>query len=474
MTNSYLLDVIKALRPDERAELSLFLQSPHFNKGIWKEEIQSLYQVILEAAPSFSAIELNKDRVYALIFQDKEMVRGKLDKLMTELNKLLKQYALWGRYISEKNERESQIDWASWLRERGLGDRFQQAMPKIKKRGSEDAQESLETYRIALRIAEEEHEWESENNQVKNDLNLSSLVHSLDAYYFNYRTELLNRFLLQQKAAQLPIMDWMVASIEEHLNTSLLLRIAQRVHTFLQKEVPIVDEFVDLLSLLRKNERMLSFQMNSQLYAYLRSSCSALINDGHLDLIPTLHLIHKENLIAGYLYVDNKIPLNAYLNLVQIANRAGDINWAKEFTENYKYRILGGDEDHLIYQLNMATCLFAAGQLEEALDQIPMIPSSSHYHMLARLLELKILYEMRSDLLHFKIFAFRKYIERTAPKSLSVKLREMNMHFLNLLLQISQSPLKDKKRSDRLVARIQEKKAISERAWLIEKARELA
>ena len=93
--------------------------------------------------------------------------------------------------------------------------------------------------------------------------------------------------------------------------------------------------------------------------------------------------------------------------------------------------------------------------------------------MLARLLEIKIYYELESDLLHYKIFAFRKYIERTAPKSLSAKLRKMNLHFLNLLLQICQSPAHDKKRSERLVARIMEKPLVSERAWLLEKARAL-
>ncbi|MBC7778162.1 MAG: hypothetical protein H7246_22205 [Phycisphaerae bacterium] len=437
------------------------------------KEILALYQVILDAAPAFSETDLDRKRVYPLIFNDTAVVHGKLDKLMSDLAKILKQYAIWSRCNSTENELQNQIDWASWLRERGLGKRFQLAIPKIKNQQKENAQESLETYQIALKIAKEEHEWESENNHFKNDLNLSNLIYSLDAYYFNYRTELVNRFLLQQKAAQLPDMEWMEANVEEHQRTSLLLNIAQKIQVFLQKKVPVINEFDALLDLLRKNEQMLSFQLKHQLYAYLRSFCGSLINDGHLDLIPILHLIHQENLDAGYLTWDEKIPLNYYLNLVQIAIRAGNHVWARAFTEDYKDKIIGGDEEGLFYKLNIATCLFSAGQLEDALAQIPQIPSSSHYHMMERLLELKIYYELHSDMLDFKIFAFRKYIERTAPKSLSAKLREMNLNFLNMLIQINQSPPKDKKRSERLVARIQEKKAISERGWLIEKAKEL-
>ncbi len=473
MTNTYLLDIIKALRVEEREKVILYLKSPYFHQKTLSKEILTLYQLILNTAPAFSEADLDRKRVYALIFNDKTVVSGKLEKLMSELTKALKQFALWGRYNSDENEQRNQVDWASWLRERGLGKRFQQAIPKIKNQAKENVQESLNTYLTALLIAEEEHLWESENNHFKNDLNLSNLIYSLDAYYFNYRTEHLNRFLLQQKAAQLPDMEWMVADIEEHRKTSLLLNIAQKIQVFLQKKVPVIEEFDDLLDSLRKSERMFSLQLKHQIYAYLRSFCGSLINDGHLDLIPTLHLIHQENLAKGYLFVDEKIPLNYYLNLVQIATRAGNHIWARAFTENYKDKIIGGDEDGLFYKLNTATCLFSAGKVEEALAQIPQIPSSSHYHMMERLLELKIYYELHSDMLDFKIFAFRKFIERTAPKSLAAKLREMNLNFLNMLIQINQSPPKDKKRSERLVARIQEKKAISERGWLIEKAKEL-
>ena len=76
-------------------------------------------------------------------------------------------------------------------------------------------------------------------------------------------------------------------------------------------------------------------------------------------------------------------------------------------------------------------------------------------------------------MLLYKLDAFRKFIVRTAPKTIAANLREMDLNFLNILLQLAQSPPKDKIRSAKLVERIERKKLVADRAWLIEKAKEL-
>ncbi len=69
---------------------------------------------------NFLKHSLQKDWFIFKIFPEQTMVQGKLEKLMADLNKLLRNYALAKRYLSENNEVEQQIDWAGWLRERGL------------------------------------------------------------------------------------------------------------------------------------------------------------------------------------------------------------------------------------------------------------------------------------------------------------------------------------------------------------------
>ena len=92
---------------------------------------------------------------------------------------------------------QQQLDWAAWLRERGLMDRAQQAITKLKAQGSQEKTVSLAQFRTDLLLMEEVHEWESLQNQFKGDLSIPRIIESLELYFYTYRTALANRYLLQ-------------------------------------------------------------------------------------------------------------------------------------------------------------------------------------------------------------------------------------------------------------------------------------
>lgn len=474
MLNSYLLELIQALSAEERLEFQWFLQAEQASLGASYVDITSLYNAILKAEPLFSEENLRKERIYDQIFPKQKFVAGKLDKLMSELTKLLRKYALATRYLSPKNDLKHQIDWAAWLRERGLGVRSAQAITKLKKHFEVNNAESLERYQILWLMAEEEHNWHLYFNKVKGGLHLPELIHHFDLYFQNYRTDRINRYLLQQKGANLPDLNFNIASLEDNLAESPFLQLSKNIRDVLKNDYPTMEDTQNLLQFLQQNEAGFSFETLDNTYAYLRSFCTMLINSGDLGFVPILHEINKDNLERGYFFQDGGIPPNSYANLVQVAIRAHDVEWAKKMTEEYKERIIGSDDREFFYQMNMAFCHFAAGELDAALDVLPDTSSSSHYHHMIRRLEIKIYYEKGSDLLHYKMDAFRKYLERTAPKTIAAPLREMDVNFINIILQLVQSPPKDKARAERLKARIQSKKMLAERGWLLEKVNQLS
>ncbi len=473
MTNTYLLDVIKAIQPNKRQELGYFLASKQFNRSKNAQEIGKLYQIILDAAPDFSEKLLNKERVSAQVYGVSIVESGKLEKLIADLNKLLRIFILSQQYLSESNEEAQQLDWAKWLRINGLSVHAQKTLTKLKGKKTKETQMSLERNRNDLLLMEEYHEWESIQNQFKSDLGIPELIYSLDLYYFSYRTELVNRYLLQQKGAQLQDLETEELGLGFYQNKSILLQISKKIQGVLKKDFPAIEEFQEMIKILQTNENALSFQTLAQFYTYLRNLCILLINTGHLEFLPILHELNKDNLQRGYFFVNNTISPNVYLNLVIVANRAKDTPWAKIFTAQYKDRVIGEDGSKFFYKLSMAQILFAEQSFDEALDHIPDVPSNSHYHHLIRRLELKIYYELHSDLLLYKIDAFRKFIVRTATKTIAANLRSMDLNFLNILTQLTQAPPKDKTRSARLLTRIDGKKLLAERFWLIEKAKAL-
>ncbi len=132
MKQTYLLDDISALTPLELAECLIFLESPYFNRGALSKDVLKLYQIIVATAPEFSEASLDKKNVYPLVFPGKPFVEGKLEKLMAELNRLLRIFAVVNRKVSNTSEEHFQLEWIEWLRERGIKDRYMQAVSKFK------------------------------------------------------------------------------------------------------------------------------------------------------------------------------------------------------------------------------------------------------------------------------------------------------------------------------------------------------
>ncbi|HLP93743.1 MAG TPA: hypothetical protein VK168_06880 [Saprospiraceae bacterium] len=473
MNNSYLLEIIKVLTPKHLDE---FLKHLEHASELGYKNIQdqiTLFKTIKATGPTYSNEELEKEKIYTKVFPGKNPIPGKLEKLMVELTKELRNFLLQKRYIDEKNEHKLQLDWISWLRENGLDMRAHQVMVKSRNSIEKDQEESLDRYRLDFLYAEEEHELQSLHNQFNGNLFITELIEFLDRYYYNYRLELSNRYLLHQKSLPLPNLNTDTLELPSIVTNSLLYQISIKIKLLFELENPTPEAFYDLMLILKNNETKISFQTQSQYYAFLRTLCTIIINSGKTEFAEVLHQIHQDNLERGLFFINNEIASHAYTNIIHIAIRVKEYQWALEFTEKYKTRIIGGDPNQFFYQMNLSLCLFALKRYDEAINNLPDPSLHLHYQGFIRCLELKIYYEMQSDLLLYKMYAFRKYFERTATKLIPANWRTMYIEFFNIMLQLTQSPPKDKKRSQQLIDRINKKKLLADRAWLLEKAREL-
>jgi hypothetical protein len=392
---------------------------------------------------------------------------------MVELTKIIKNFILIKYYTDPNNEIIQQINWVSCLRLLGLEHRAQFQLTKIQKSLESNSMESLERYEVLLKIAEEQHELKSLLNQFDSDLDIPNLTNNLDLYYHIYKIELQNRYILQQKGLPLPEIDSESKRKDWLLSQSPLFNISFKINELLTDPNPSTASFLTLMQELKHIENKLSFNTQAQYYTYLRNLCTLLINGGKLEFVNILHRLNLESLDRGLFFINNEIASHAYTNIVHIAIRVKEYQWALEFMESYKKRIIGGDPNQFFYQMNRSLCLFALKRYDEALSSLPDPSLHIHYQGTVRCLELKIYYELQSELLMYKMYAFRKYFERTATKTVSSTLRTMYIEFFNIMLQLTQSPPKDKKRSQQLIERINKKKLLADRAWLLEKAREL-
>jgi hypothetical protein len=472
MEGSYLLEVYKRLTKAENTAFERYAQANLPPIGAGKP--LALIRFLAEAAPDFAAEKVSKANVYRLIFPNEPFREGRLEKLMVLVVKQLKAYLLSQYYFREKNGFGRQLDWSIVLKDRGIQAWNMQVLTKLKR--TPPPQFDRDIYHDLFRLEVEVCGEATSLNLLKGDLNVPQALQSLDLYYHISRLELLNHYLLQRRVtnlnhSQTEPFPWSNIPIpSQYLESSPVLLISHKISQLLRLDLPHMDDFQELAQLLQTHEKSITPDLLQQFFAYLRNLCAFLINAGAQNLLPVYHQLQRDNLERGYLYHDGqRITASAYLSVATGAIRVRNLEWALEFVESHKGKIIGDNEHADLYRLNKAQCLFAFGKFEEALDYIAPVFDFLNYALLAKRLEIKILYELQSSLLPYKAGAFKIFLTRASQKFLPTELRRPNADFVNIIHQILRSKPGQRGRSERLLQRVITKAHSAERDWLLEK-----
>ncbi len=481
MEQSHLIELIRTLSHAEKADVLQFATISFFNNGRMKAQVVPLLEICLNYPWGDFSQTLDKKSVYDAIFTNQEYVAGKLEKVMVEAHKVVRSYLLTKGYFQEEKEFQQVFDFTEILRTRGLSARYQQSMAKLKKLQSECLTWSPSHYHQQLLLEGSIHYVESLNNQKKGDINIPNLLDSIESYYFLRRVMLLNRYLLQQRVTKLEVPAFINDHLadnkipERYLSKSPLLKTYYEIFLLLKKDILQIEDIRYLYDLLLIHEEKFDGETLQEFYGYLRNFVILLLNTNrdNDEICHILHELYLDNLERGYLHYEGKLSSGRYAAVSANALKIKQLDWANSFLEKYKNDIYGENETHDIYRFNKAHYLFAIGQYDECLSIIPATSTFVDYMVSGKRLELKAYYELQSDLLPYKLDAFKMFISRTSQKLLSDSLIKTNSEFANLLYQLMTSIPGDKKRADLLIERIEKKKQALEWRWLLAKAHAL-
>lgn len=479
MVHSQLIDLLRHFTPDELHELKAFVASPYFNRGAFVEQTSTLLAFIEKAQPDFSESRLDRVAAYHLVFPKSPFVEGKLDKVMSELHLLAKEFVAVHRYMQPENQFQRALDQMVFYRTHNLENRFENLKQRLLKHQNDALYQDHAFFQNTFLLNYEIHNHQNLHNQKRGDLHIPDTLESLDVHYFFLKTELLNTYLLQQKVTQLDIPSEVLQTIREsrlperYTHAYPVLHISHQIFCLLEKDSATAQEFDEVHELLSQHERKIKPVLLRFYLTYIRSLCGLLCNNGQMHLLPVLFKLQKDHLARGYLYYDyydNKISPSAFLSICNTAFKLKEYEWVRGFIADHEGRVVGDNETHDYCRLLQANYWFALGEYDRALDVLPAVFQDLDYHLYARRLELKIYYEANSDLLPYKLDAFKMYLSRASQKVLAPAKKEIVGNFVNLLFQLCSVPKGDTVRAQRIIERIKAKQSVAERDWLMEKA----
>lgn len=340
---------------------------------------------------------------------------------------------------------------------------------------AKDATYYAQRYKIEAAIMDYLHQ----NGRLIKEDNLPDLNHALDLYY------LLNKLSLHLTTLSLKRVsgkkEYDVNAIKTtdvllkypaYASQPLVLLYVANIKLF---ETPSHDAYLHLLVLLDEYNSAIPIRLLKHFYTTMINYCMYQINTGQLDYVQNMFDLYKITGEKNLVIVDGFIPIDRLKNMIIIACRVGEFDWAKQLLEQYRKYIRKSVREH-VYRFNLGLISFHQKDYETAHEKFSQTGQVSLiYDINVRVLILKCLYETGQEYNEPTIQAFR-----TAEsffknhKLLPTRSKKAYKNFIRILINLYRIRHRAGKTTiPQLKEKLNKQEVNIDKQWLMEKIEEL-
>jgi hypothetical protein len=468
MLDTPLLETLRTLNKDELQKLQRFVNSPiSFHEDNTKGVIV-LFDDIIRFAPDFSSTELKREATAERLKQTPQY----LTKLMSGLHRVVRNFIIYQHAEAFQQDFFGQLTLLKFYRERGQKERFETLSERLlKELKNINASYRNEQYYRKVLLLEAEITAFHQTFNLNGDQNIINLIKSLDEYYWILKSQFV--YELSKRANNVSLFTEGVHNLEEdikytknkeHLRHVPLLDLFQQATKFVKGDKSRL-ALTQFETLLERQKQNLTYENYTALSSIVRHSLQIQHNKGDISVIQQLFDTYRHHLYRGLLYRDGYLQPMIFSNIVRIGCRTGKLKWVGKFLEIHKNRIGGTTKPEEVYRLYLAFYLIYNNQAKEAETYLEYDFDDLIIKTDAKRFELMAMFLNRSDLLEFKLDAFRKYLRNTAELPDTHKIS--NHNFVLILRKMLNPDLKrNNKKIEKLIADVKAEPT-SEAMWLI-------
>ena len=477
MHKSKLLAYLKVFDKLEIAQLTHFIQSPYFFSGKLPANAIRLFDYLLPFYPLFEGGGLEKETIYSQFYPEQAYDKKRIELMMSHLFKVIERFIII--HFNDSKQIDQQLVLTDFLRKKGLTHYAEMSIRKMKKLQEKEKRWGSNYFHHQFRIAQEVMEMKSIRNLRDSDLNLPEVHQHLDAYYLVNKLDLTCHLLAQNKyhrpvelGDSINILLQLMPLFEQGAFDDIpLLKMYYEVFQWLHTDRPPSALFIESL---RENSTFIPLDQLKAIHALYRNYCIRRYNENEEAYLPALFDIYRLSLEEGLLFVEEGLLQSTLQNIVSLGLKMKHYDWVYQFMETYHDKIIDTDRPEEIYANNLARYYFELKEFSRALNCLAQDYDDTYYKIAAKLIEIKIHYEQKNDLLEYKMQAFKVYLHRISNSLLPEVHKKGFKNFIDLLKQICHpSTLNKPVRIAKLRLKLKERKVIAEREWLQEKLQEI-
>lgn len=235
--------------------------------------------------------------------------------------------------------------------------------------------------------------------------------------------------------------------------------------------------YIKLLALLDEHAEIVPIYLLKSFYATANVYCAGQIIAGHIEYnkktFDLLKIMHEKNLFVE----DNFIQIGQIKNMVTVACRVEEYDWAEEILEHYKRYIRQEIRDS-VYHFNLGAIAFYKNNYETAHDKFIQVDKiDTVYDINTRMLIVKCLYEKETEYSEYTMQTFRSterfFKDRT---SLTTKSKKGYKNFILILIALYRTRHNVNAKPEdieRIKDKLDLQKVNSDKRWLLEKIGDL-
>lgn len=465
MSSYKVIQLLKVLTATEWNELLTFLQSPYFTR---ETDSWQLCLTLRTYLGSEGATLPEAEEVFQRVWPGRPFDRKNFIYALSRLNKLAERFLV-------QREQDKQPEKQSLAAMRLFSERQLDKHLLATKRSMSKSLISVPDSGADFYLLRSDHAALMDQHYIrqkirKQDDSIQQATNDLDRFYYlrrlQYACSMLDRQNILKSDYRIGLSDaWISHLADSSICEEPMIYLYLTIFRALREEDQ-TDHFQKLkLCLLQLiNERGTATLMEPLLFAI--NYCARKIRAGQENYAKeALELYHK-GITSGILLRDEQISPWTYTNIIKLSLRLKQYAEAHDIIEKYT-ALLPEDFRENAHNYNYAELLYYTNQKEKAQEYLNQVAYSDlSYYLGARVLLAKIYYETDAEEALLSLLAsFTIFLQRNKQISRNLKLTYLNFcQLFSRILRTSTIAM------EKVIAVIEEKQPLTDRAWLLEVA----
>lgn len=426
-------------------------------------EIQRLYQYLSDFAPNYKSPKLARESIRKTLQWNDKKLTDRSSQLLHLLGQCLSIEALLNDPL------EQQLQLMDIFEEMGLEKHYQSAKRQAQKALENIPHKGLAFLGQQFRLLQLEDQAQ-ETYQRKHKPSLQAAADALDSFYLANKLDYILEMTSAGSVLDIPY-EVRLAEPVKHWSTQAPFAGEPLIDLF-RVTLKLIEEpteeahFNQLRALLSEHQSTIPESTLKHLYTYLLNYCTSQITKhGNAQYYQHYLDINTGLIDQGLILEEGQLLPWRYSNLITVGLRTGQLEWARQFLDNYR-SYLPPDDNENTYNYNLAHCLYYEQKSDEALLLLLQLDLRDPLlAVAAKNLTAKIYWESdQLELLLTFLENYRLYIYR--QQLAKSKLKQQVKHFIDFTRRMAKIPDFEPERRANLLKELPEPAAILEHEWL--------